>query len=146
MTMLAPTDSMTDTAWSQASRLAMAGAGVLNAAKLDRLDEMSGDELAELAAGVVRVDDLGVVGAINEAALDLAGVRLEHALGRNFFTDLAPCTNNRLFYGMFRRGVAADAMHLVFFYALTYKLSPTEVKVQLFRSGPDSNWILIRRK
>lgn len=146
MSITAPGDSMTDTAWSQASRLAMAGAGVLDGATLARIDAMAADEMGELTVGVVRVDDAGVVGAINEAALDLAGVRLEHALGRNFFTELAPCTNNRLFYGMFRRGVAAGEMHLVFFYALTYKLSPTEVKVQLFRSGPDSNWILIRRK
>ncbi len=146
MSVVATADSMTETAWNQASRLALAGAGVLDAAKLGRLDTMDADELGELPAGVVRVDDQGVVSAINEAALELAGVRLEHALGRNFFTELAPCTNNRLFFGMFRRGVAGGEMHLVFFYALTYKLSPTEVKVQMYRSGADSNWICLRKK
>jgi photoactive yellow protein len=139
-------DPLTDSAWNQASRLAVAGAGLVGTDVLDRLDAMTSAELAALELSAVQVDDVGTVGSINPAALDLAGVSLSDAVGHNFFSDLAPCTNNRIFRGVFARGVNAGSMNLVFFYAFTYRLAPTEVKVQMYRTTAGSNWILVRRR
>jgi photoactive yellow protein len=139
-------DSLTDTAWDQAGRLALAGAGLVPNDVLARLATMSSAELGELDLGAVRLDDAGLVDSINAAALDLAAVTPIDALGHDFFTELAPCTNNRLFRGLFRRGVAEGAMNLVFFYTFTYRLSPTEVKVHMYRTESGQNWILVRRR
>jgi len=139
-------DQLTESAWSQASRLAIAGAGLVGPEVLDRLDAMSAAELGELELSAVQVDDDGVIVAINPAALDLAGVSLADSIGHNFFTELAPCTNNRIFRGVFARGVNAGAMNVVFFYAFTYRLSPTEVKVHIYRTAAGNNWILVRRR
>jgi photoactive yellow protein len=139
-------DPLTESAWNQATRLAMAGAGLVGPDVLARLDQITSSELAALDLSAVRVDDEGVVQSINPAALDLAGVSSADAVGHNFFTDLAPCTNNRIFRGVFARGVNTGAMNLVFFYAFTYRLSPTEVKVHMHRTPAGNNWILVRRR
>jgi photoactive yellow protein len=139
-------DPLTESAWNQASRLAMAGAGLVAPDVLARLDEITSSELATLELSAVRVDDQGTVLSINPAALDLAGVSLADAVDHNFFTDLAPCTNNRIFRGLFAKGMNAGAMDVVFFYAFTYRLAPTEVKVHMYRTAAGSNWILVRRR
>jgi len=142
-------DQLTESAWSQASRLAIAGAGLVGADVLDRLDTMTALDLtalSDLGLSAVQVDDDGIILSINPAALDLAGVSLADSMGHNFFTELAPCTNNRIFRGVFVKGVNAGAMNVVFFYAFTYRLSPTEVKVQMYRTAAGNNWILVRRR
>ena len=139
-------DPITDTAWTQASRLALAGAGLVSGDVLARLDSLSTAELSDIGVGAVRLEDSGMVDSINADALDLAAVTPMEALGHDFFTELAPCTNNRLFRGLFRRGVAEGAMDLVFFYTFTYRLAPTEVKVHMYRTPSGQNWILVRRR
>ena len=144
--MIEVADQLTESAWSQASRLAIAGGGLVGPDVLDHLDEMTSSELAQLELSVVRLDDDGTVLSINPAALDLAGVASADAITHNFFAELAPCTNNRIFRGVFVKGVNSGAMNLVFFYAFTYRLAPTEVKVQMFRTPAGNNWILVRKR
>jgi photoactive yellow protein len=139
-------DQLTESAWSQASRLAIAGGGLVGSDVLDRLDEITSSELAALELSAVRVDDDGVVLSINPAALDLAGVSSADAIDHNFFSELAPCTNNRIFRGVFAKGVNSGVMNLVFFYAFTYRLAPTEVKVHMYRTPLGNNWILVRKR
>ncbi len=140
------TDTMTETAWTQASRLAASGASFVPAELLDRIDSIERGEFEELDFAVVRVDDAGTIIHTNRYECELSAVPDDRAVGRNYFTEIAPCTNNRLFYGTFRKGVANGAMNLLFFYTFTYKMSPTEVKVHLYRSPAGSNWVLVKRK
>lgn len=137
---------MTDTAWNQGSRLAASGASFVPVELFDRLDHLDDAALDDLEFGVVKVDDDGVIVHTNRYQCDLSAVPNDRAVGRSYFTDVAPCTNNRLFYGTFRKGVAGRSMNLLFFYTFTYKMSPTEVKVHLYRSSEGNNWILVKRK
>jgi photoactive yellow protein len=139
-------DTMTETAWTQGSRLAASGASFASVELLDQLDDLDATALDALDFGVVKVDDHGTIAITNRYEAELTAVSIERALGRNYFTDVAPCTNNRLFYGTFRKGIATGTMNLLFFYTFTFKMSPTEVKVHLFRSPRGSNWVLVKRK
>jgi photoactive yellow protein len=139
-------DTMTETAWTQGTRLAASGASFVPNELLDRLGNLTDDQLDNLDFGVVKVDDAGVVIYTNRYEAELTAVPAERALRRNYFTELAPCTNNRLFFGTFRKGVASGAMNLLFFYTFTYKMSPTEVKVHMYRSADGENWVLVKRK
>jgi photoactive yellow protein len=139
-------NSMTQTAWTQGSRMADSGAGVASPELLDVLDTLEAHEIDELPFGVVRTDDSGIVELYSRGESEISGLDPSVALGRNFFTNVAACTNNKLFRGTFARGVEEGGMNLVFFYTFTYRMAPTEVKVQFFKRQGGGNWILVARK
>ena len=113
---------------------------------LRRLPKMSQDELDALPFGVVLLDDQGVINFYNKYETTLANVDPVYAFGKNFFTQIAPCTNNRLVYGRFKEGVREDALDVVVLYTFTYKMRPTLVNIHLYRE-PESktNWVLVQR-
>jgi photoactive yellow protein len=124
--------------WTQASRMAAGGASFVTADQLVALD--ASDELSLDAL------DRGVILQWNTKAADLSGTAPVRAIGRNFFGDIAPCTANALFAGVFRRGVQDGGMDLVFFYTFSYKVSPIEAKVHLYRGDAGRNWVLAKTK
>lgn len=97
--------------------------------------------------GVVKVDDEGKIELYNKWESDMAGVEVDAAEGKNFFTQVAPCTNNRLVYGRFKSGVEKGAMDSEFNYTFTYKMKPTLVSIRLFRDDSSkSNWVFVTKK
>lgn len=113
---------------------------------LSEMPMMPREELDKLDYAVIKVDNAGLIEIFNAHASQLAGVSPQQAVGKNFFNHVAPCTNNRLFYGTFTEGVNADNLKVMFFYTLTYRISPLNVKVFLYRDPiSKSNWILIQR-
>jgi len=104
------------------------------------------DALNQVDFGIIQVDDDGVVQFFNRYESDLSGVPRDQAVGQNFFNELAPCSNNRLFRGRFKDGVRSGRMNEQFTYTYTYKMRPTLVDVRLCRSGSNENWIFVRKK
>jgi photoactive yellow protein len=139
-------DQMVQTAWTQGTRMAASGAGIADPELLVALDEIGDAQIDELPFGVVRVDDNGTIDLYSKGESKISGVETSAALGRNFFTNIAACTNNKLFRGTFNRGVNEGEMNLVFFYTFTYKMAPTEVKVQFYKRQGGANWILVAKK
>jgi photoactive yellow protein len=117
---------------------------------LDRLNEMEPAELDDLDAGVVRLSDDGTVEYLNEAALQLPGLSSTEdrsvAVGKNFFLDLAPSTNNNLFYGRFQKGQRRGEMDARFPYTFTSPdEGPEPFAVHLHRKpGGEATWLLYR--
>jgi photoactive yellow protein len=139
-------DTMTMAAWTQGSQMAATGAGIAADEVLEVLDTLTPQQIDELPFGVIRTDDTGVVELYNQGESKISGMSAEQAVGRNFFTNVAACTNNKLFRGTYSKGVADGAMNLVFFYTFTYRMAPTEVKVQFFKRPGGANWILVQKK
>jgi len=111
------------------------------------LSSMSREELNALDFGVVKVDDGGTIHIYNRYESELASVAPSTAEGKNFFTQVAPCTNNRLVYGRFKEGVAADEMDVCLSYTLTYKMRPTNVRMRLYRDqASQTNWVLVQKR
>ena len=66
-------------------------------------------------------------------------------IGRNFFTEVAPCTNVQEFAGRFREGVAQEDMHTIFPFRFDFEMAPRDVTVTLFYSKhTDSAWVFVR--
>ena len=139
------TDTFVDTMWASATTNAATEAAVLSPAEANALNTLTPSQLDDLPCGAVKVDDGGVVRFYNRYESELAGITPEEAIDKNFFTEVAPCTNNKLFRGCFTRAVGEAAADAVFSYTFTYKMRPTEVLVQVHRSQ-GSNWLLIKRK
>jgi photoactive yellow protein len=111
---------------------------------IDSLARLTRTQADAQAFGVVQVTDEGVVKLYNRWESELAGVAVSAAEGRNFFTQVAPCTNNRLVFGKFKDGVQKGQLDAEFNYTFTYKMKPTNVALRLFRHAPSAtNWVFV---
>ncbi|GAB4515010.1 MAG: hypothetical protein Tsb0013_19500 [Phycisphaerales bacterium] len=96
--------------------------------------------------GVINLDDSGNVIMVNRYQSELGGVPVPQFEGKHWFTRIAPCTNNALFYGTFKKGVAAGSMNVTFNYTFTFKMKPTNVKVHMYRCpNSNTNWAFIAK-
>jgi len=112
----------------------------------ERLRQASDEQLQKAPFGIIRVDDSGEVEFYNRYESDLSGISPEDAIGRNFFTNLAPCANNRIFQGRFKKGVRSGSLDEQFTYTFTYKMRPTLVEIRLYRDTQSNNWVLVRER
>lgn len=97
--------------------------------------------------GIVKLSDDGVIQMYNKWESEMAGFDPAAVEGKNFFTKIAACTNNRLVYGRFKDGVAAGQMDDEFNYTFTYRMKPTPVRIRLYRhQGTGSNWCFVSKK
>lgn len=126
-------------------RQAASTANFVSADVLERIGSMAPDQLNALDFGAVRVDNQGKILFYNRYESQLAAIAPADAEGKNFFYDVAPCTNNRLFLGSFQQGVRDGSLHILFFYTFTYRMKPTYVKVVLFKASPNENWIFVQK-
>ena len=111
---------------------------------IDSLAQLTRTQADAQAFGVVQVTDEGVVKLYNRWESELAGVAVSAAEGRNFFSQVAPCTNNRLVFGKFKDGVQKGQLDAEFNYTFTYKMKPTNVALRLFRHAPSgTNWVFV---
>jgi photoactive yellow protein len=116
-----------------------------NVRDLEKIDRMSTEELDALPFGAIRLDKDGKILAYNMTESKLTGRDPKRVIGRNFFTDVAPCTNVQTFAGRFREGVAKGDMHVIFPYRFDFEMAPRDVTVTLFYSQQTSTaWVFVR--
>lgn len=111
------------------------------------LDRFTSREAEACDFGVVQLDDTGRVLLCNTAlGQELDGVRIDEAVGMNFFTELVPCANNPLLYGRFRQGVAAGRLNVCLPYTFSYTVAPTNARVHMYRDAASgTNWVFVAR-
>jgi photoactive yellow protein len=113
---------------------------------LPQFPQMSPEQLDAFDFGVVRVDDRGVIQSYNRYESSLANISPSIAIGKNFFTQIAPCTNNRLIYGKFKEGMASGELNALVPYVFTYRMRPTLVQVRMWRDpATKTNWVMVKR-
>lgn len=106
---------------------------------------MSPDQLDALDVGVIQCTDSGKILFYNKAQAEFAKRSPEDVQGQNFFTEVAICCSNPLFYGAFKRGISTEDLDIEFNYAFTFRVKPTLVRVRLYRDASTrTNWILIK--
>jgi methyl-accepting chemotaxis protein len=110
----------------------------------ERLDMMTAIEFDSLPFGVIRLDGEGRVLAFNRAESLYSGLKQQHVIGRDWFRDIAPCTNTAKFYGKFKEGVAKGMIDTAFDYVFTRFSEPT-VRVHIVKAPGEDFWILIKR-
>lgn len=114
---------------------------------LNRVSNLSRGDADNAPFGIVRVDNEGKILLYNKYESELAGVAPSSAEGRNFFTEVAPCTNNKLFFGKFKTGIENGELDLQFNYTFTYKMKPTNVAIHLLHDkSSKTNWVFVKRK
>jgi photoactive yellow protein len=112
---------------------------------LQSVDAMSEAELDTLPFGAIRLDKEGKVLSYNATEAKLTGRDPKRVIDKNFFQQVAPCTNVQAFAGRFREGMAKKEMHVIFPYRFDFKMAPRDVTVTLFYSAQtDSAWVFVR--
>jgi photoactive yellow protein len=109
------------------------------------VDALNPAQLDSLPFGAIQLDHEGIILQYNDYESRLAGVGKSRAIGKNFFTEIAPCTDVKEFRGRFTEGVAKKQLHEKFQYHFAFKKNPQDVTVSLYYSGlTDSTWVFIR--
>lgn len=103
---------------------------------IDAPDLLPNLEAADTAAldaadfGIVRMEADGTVLAYNTYESRLSGLSPDGVVGKHFFTQVAPCTNN---FMVAERYAEPGALDVKVDYVFTYKMKPTKVRLRLLR-------------
>ncbi len=109
------------------------------------VDSMTESELDQLPHGAIQLSTDGRVLKFNAYESKLANLKKESVIGKNFFKEVAPCTDVQEFYGRFRTGVAEKNLHENFRYHFAFKQNPRDVTVTLFYSGiTETVWVFVK--
>ena len=110
------------------------------------LQKMSDEDLDGLAFGAIKLDGKGTILQYNAAEGAITGRDPGEVVGKNFFTEVAPCTNQPDFQGRFQKGVDSGELNDLFEYTFDYKMAPTKVKVHMKKAiTDDSYWVFVKR-
>lgn len=111
------------------------------------IDELTSAELDALPFGAIQLDRAGTILQFNEYEANLSNRRAPETIGRNFFTDVAPCTNVKEFHGRFAEGVERGELNVTFDYMFAFRQAPRTVGVTLFYSGPTGTvWVFVQER
>ena len=125
------------------------GLGVVEFGKDDIeniLGRMSEDQINDLVFGAIQLDGSGVILKYNSTEGSMTGRDPKAVIGRNFFTDVAPCTNTPEFKGIFDLGVKNGNLNTIIEYVFDYQMAPTKVKVHMKKAlVGDTYWVFLKR-
>lgn len=107
---------------------------------------MNKEQLDKVAFGAIQLDANGNIIQYNAAEGDITGRDPSAVVGKNFFNDVAPCTNSPEFKGKFDEGVKNGDLNTMFEYTFDYEMKPTKVKVHMKKAlSGDSYWVFVKR-
>lgn len=110
------------------------------------LAKMDNAQLNKLAFGAVEVDATGTILKYNAAEGAITGRDPKAVIGKNFFKEVAPCTNRPEFKGVFDAGVKEGKFSKLFEYVFDNKMNPTKVQVHMKNAiSGGSFWIFVKR-
>jgi photoactive yellow protein len=109
------------------------------------IDCLTVDEIDALPYGSIQLDEEGYILKYNTYESQLARLSKETVLGKNFFSEVAPCTDVQEFHGRFKEGVQAKQLHTRFQYEFQFVPQPRNVIVTLFYSMVTSSvWVFVQ--
>jgi photoactive yellow protein len=108
---------------------------------LSKLDSAGASQLDAEQFGIVKMDHNGKVLEYNSAQSAFTGVQKSNAIGKHFFSEVAPCTNNFMVSQQFESNSSLDSS---IDYTFTLKMKPTPVKLRLLKS-PKAQYLLVKK-
>lgn len=110
------------------------------------LAKMGTGELDDLAFGAIQLDANGKILKYNAAEGGITGRDPKSVIGKDFFKDVAPCTDTQEFRGRFQDGVKNGNLNTMFEYTFDYEMKPTKVKVHMKKAlAGESYWVFVKR-
>ncbi|MCU1285309.1 MAG: hypothetical protein JWO13_1659 [Acidobacteriales bacterium] len=91
--------------------------------------------LDRLPVGVIQLDRDGSVIQYNYFESLMSGLNPIQVLGKNFFTEVAPCTTVNGFYEQFKRAVEREDLDITFDLYFAFPSGPRQVQIRLAYSN-----------
>jgi photoactive yellow protein len=107
------------------------------------LETMNQTAMDQEEFGIVRMNRIGKINAYNKYELELSGHQLHEVLDKDFFQQIAPCTNN---FMVAERYQSKEVLDEEMDYVFTYRMQPTKVKLRLLASPEEDNQYLLVKK
>jgi photoactive yellow protein len=115
--------------------------------RLRRTPHLTPAEFDALPFGAIKVDREGTVLAYNVSEARLANRKPERVIGKNFFTEVAPCTNVETFGETFRQGMAKGRFNITFPFVFPFPSGTVNVWVTLYHEATDEfAWIFVEQR
>ncbi|MBC8167896.1 MAG: photoactive yellow protein [Bryobacteraceae bacterium] len=110
------------------------------------LARMDMSEIDKLPCGAIQLDHRGHILFYSAAESKITGRAATTMVGKNFFKEVAPCTDTPAFYGEFLKVVQTGTHQASFLYTFDYQMEPIQVSVFMARAASgDSYWVLVNR-
>ena len=120
------------------------GVGFADGDLLTVLESNAVESFDDLGFGVVTMDRTGVVIGYNADESQRSGLSRERVLGRDFFIEVGPCTNNHLIAERYR---AAAELDDELDYVFTFRIRPTPVRLRLLAApGSPRQYLVVRSR
>lgn len=107
------------------------------------LSKMSSSEFDGMPFGAIRLDHHGIVKAYNRWEANLARRDKEGVLGKNFFTDIAPCTDVAAFRGRLDRLATSGDKSYVFDFDFLFPWGKRKVRIRFLVESNDERWVFV---
>jgi len=108
--------------------------------------KMTASGIDGLAFGAIELDAQGKILRYNVTEGQITGRKASDVIGKNFFKDVAPCTDTPAFKGEFDKGVKSGALNVIFEYVFDYQMAATKVKVHMKKAiAGDNYWVFVKR-
>lgn len=115
----------------------------------DNLDNILAQEpqrMEHLPFGAVMLDREGNVKQYNAVETMISGRDAGEVVGRNFFTEVAPCARGKRFHTEFLKFARDGKINTMFDYAFDYKMQETYVRIHMKSTDDGQNcWLFIKR-
>jgi len=117
----------------------------------DRIERLTAQDLTQLSAaefdampfGMIRLNRQGVVKVYNQWEATLARRNAQEVIGKNFFTDVAPCTNVAEFRGKLEELFQSPTKTHIFDYNFAFPWGVRRVRVRFVVESADECWVLV---
>ena len=117
---------------------------------LDTLESASLDVIDDFGFGLIVMDRDGRVLGYNQAESKLSGLPADEVIGRNFFVEIGPCTNNYLVAQRYQDSASqqtsqdSEELDEQLDYVFTYRMAPTPVRLRLLaRPGSPRQYLAV---
>lgn len=105
-------------------------------------ESLSQADLDELPFGIIKLRADGTILAFNKAEQELSRISHKRIVGRNFFTDIAPCTDVKAFRGRFKKFLAGDKETEDFEFTYNFRNGGTHVFIIFLRESSGVGYVL----
>lgn len=105
------------------------------------------EAINRVAFGVVHLNEVGTIVGYSRQESELSGLRPDEVLGRNFFDEVAPCTNKANFRALFAGVISGEREFAVVDYTFPFRSKPIPVQVVMTHSHllPKRFMLMIKR-
>jgi photoactive yellow protein len=112
---------------------------------LSEIGTMTSQELDLLPFGAIRLSPNGTITAYNQTEEKLAARKATDVIGKNFFSEVAPCTKVKRFYGAFQTGVERKELNEVFDFTFKFPTGAKDVRIRMIYAGSaePAVWIFV---